>query len=213
MPTESAFIQCGSCRRQTPKNATKCQHCGARQRRLTVIHWIGIVLGTFIIISIISAPSNEKASDVAENSTSKESATEQNSKPEPKVYAEGESVRIGSFVYSVNDSMWRSAIGGQYNRQDANASFLVVEVSVTNSGNEGAMIPSLELTDNKKNDYESSSKSWVLDRSIGALDRLNPGVTKTGLVVFDVPMKEGYKLKAYAGTWSDEASLIKLSPN
>ncbi len=74
-------------------------------------------------------------------------------------------------------------------------------------------ITPFNLIDENGAEYETSSKAWSVDNSIGALDSLNPSVQKQGIIVFDVPVNHTYKLKVSGGYWSAEDALISLLPN
>ena len=74
------------------------------------------------------------------------------------------------------------------------------------------MIPPFTLVDDDGNEYEASSRGWTVKGSIGLIESLNPGVNKSGLVVFDVPQDRNYRLKLSGGYWFLEDAYIRLSP-
>ncbi|MBY0417418.1 MAG: hypothetical protein K2W88_05075, partial [Pararheinheimera sp.] len=50
MPSESLFIKCKFCGRQTSVSASLCSHCGKRIKKLTLVHWLGIIFVSLIVI-------------------------------------------------------------------------------------------------------------------------------------------------------------------
>ena len=41
MKSESLYVKCKSCGKDISKSASACPHCGAKQKKLKVIHWVG----------------------------------------------------------------------------------------------------------------------------------------------------------------------------
>ena len=91
--------------------------------------------------------------------------------------------------------------------------FLFVKLTVRNDDKKARTIPPFKLIDENGAEYETSSKGWSVDGSIGALDSLNPGVQKDGTILFDVPQSHTYKLKLSGGYWSDDEAFVKLTPS
>jgi hypothetical protein len=58
MGSESLFTKCKTCGKEISKTARACPQCGAKQKKLSFIHWVGIVFGGLLIIGIINAPDN-----------------------------------------------------------------------------------------------------------------------------------------------------------
>ena len=122
-----------------------------------------------------------------------------------KVYNQGDTVSTGYTSYTVWRSWWSSKLSeNQYRDEKPNAMFLFVELSVRNEDKKPRTIPSFQLLDGNGAEYESSSKSWRVENSIGSLDSLNPDVQKRGIVVFDVPDYRDYRLKVSGGFWSSK---------
>ena len=62
MGSESMFTKCKTCGKDISKSAKACPQCGAKQKKLSVIHWIGIGFLGLIIIGIINSPKNKTQS-------------------------------------------------------------------------------------------------------------------------------------------------------
>lgn len=57
MSSESLYSNCKTCGKLVAKSASACPSCGAKIKKLHVIHWIGIGFVALIIIGIVAAPS------------------------------------------------------------------------------------------------------------------------------------------------------------
>lgn len=58
MGSESLFTRCKGCGKDVSKSAKICPDCGAKLRKLTAIHWAGIVLGLIVVVAIFSTEDN-----------------------------------------------------------------------------------------------------------------------------------------------------------
>lgn len=56
MKSESLFITCGQCGKDISKSSKVCAQCGAKQKKLGVIHWVGIGIVVLMAIGILNAP-------------------------------------------------------------------------------------------------------------------------------------------------------------
>ena len=83
-------------------------------------------------------------------------------------------------------------------------------MTVRNDDKEARSIAPFKLVDDTGAQYETSAKAWSVEGSIGVLDSLNPGVSKQGYIVFDVPKGKHYKLAVSGGYWSSDKAVIDL---
>ena len=56
MSSDSLFVTCKTCGKDISKNAKSCPHCGEKQKKLSIFHWVGIVLVTLFVIGLINSP-------------------------------------------------------------------------------------------------------------------------------------------------------------
>lgn len=73
MGSESLFVKCKTCGKDISKNAKSCPHCGEKQKKLSIIHWVGIALAALFAIGLINAPDQPKKGSSSAN-TAKTSA-------------------------------------------------------------------------------------------------------------------------------------------
>jgi hypothetical protein len=67
MGSESLFVKCKTCGKDISKNAKSCPHCGEKQKKLSIIHWVGIVLVALFVIGLINAPDQPKEANSSSN--------------------------------------------------------------------------------------------------------------------------------------------------
>ena len=65
MKSESLFKTCPKCNKGVPAKAKICPECGHKLKKLSIVHWIGIILASVILISIISASNDESKKSTA----------------------------------------------------------------------------------------------------------------------------------------------------
>jgi len=123
----------------------------------------------------------------------------------------GGAVESFHFVQDAYDVAERETVVTSLDKR-ANAKWLFLDVSVRNDDKKAKTIPPFQLIDENGAEYESSAEATLIEGSIGAIDSLNPSVTKQGLVVFDVPKNHQYRLKASGGYCSGESGFIRITP-
>ena len=58
MSSESLFTECKKCGKSISKSVRTCPKCGTKQKKVSIIQWIGLVFFAFIIVSALNAPQN-----------------------------------------------------------------------------------------------------------------------------------------------------------
>lgn len=149
----------------------------------------------------------------AEEKATAEAKAKKEEAIKPKVYNEGETVRVGYTTYAVWRSWWSNQLSeNPLLNQRPNAKYLFVELTVQNNDKKARMVPPFTLIDDSGAEYEASSNGWAVEGSIGLFDSLNPSVSKQGVVIFDVPQSRNYRLKLSGGYWSLQDAFIQLTP-
>lgn len=128
------------------------------------------------------------------------------------VYKMGDKVPVGTMIYTVLEAEWKSDLSGTDGLpQTPQNRFLVLKVSMTNSGGAQVAIPLLTLENAKKDSAMEVSEVKNLPHWLGIVRLVNPAETETGLIVFDVPTG-AYKLRVTDGkeTGADTTRLIDI---
>lgn len=65
MSSEALYTTCPKCGSTVMKSEPKCQKCGVKIKKLTALHWVGIVVVALIVMSGFSKPDRDKESGAA----------------------------------------------------------------------------------------------------------------------------------------------------
>ncbi|ARJ20607.1 hypothetical protein B7492_04890 [Bacillus mycoides] len=140
---------------------------------------------------------------------------EEPKKEEPKkeLSKEGDSSKVKIAVGSVESI---DSVGGEYLKESAQGVFKVVEISITNNQKDAITVDanSFKLMDNQDREFTYSTQAQTAydigngGKSDFFLKQLNPGLTQTGKIIFDVPADaQGLVLKARGGMMGKEIKL------
>ena len=121
----------------------------------------------------------------------------------------GDDVFIGYWAYRCVSAKWKDAIGSEYTQEYPDANFLVIDLLARNNDRTASVLAPVKLVDEENREYEESSKGIFLENSFGLLKSVNPGVTSSGYIAFDVPPGT-YALKVSGGFASGKSELIDL---
>lgn len=206
---------CRSCGAKLESQARFCTTCGSitgvaagvapqtpRRRSQFWIYTLS-AFGLLLLMGMCSAILKDSSTNTA--NTRPASYTSPSSATRHKI---GEDVYVGYWGYRCDDVRWQASIG-DYSKEYADARFLIVDLSIRNNDKTASVLPPLKLVDAEGREYDESSKGIFLEHSFGALKSLNPGVTSSGSIVFDVP-RGSYALKVSGGYTSGEFALIDL---
>ena len=108
-----------------------------------------------------------------------------------KLYHMGEPADAGSLVYTVMEAEWQSQLAETRMPQH---SFLLLRVSVTNSGGSDALVPPMQITAPEGTAYTELASGEGVPEWLGTLRKLRPAETVHGRVLFDLPRGD-YQLR------------------
>ena len=120
-----------------------------------------------------------------------------------RLYRMGELTAVGPVIYNVLEAEWRGDIGVSLQQKIPEHRFLLIRLTLTNSGNQDVPIPLLSLEDHEGNSYLEVSDIAGVQGWLGLLRILEPASTIQGVIVFDVPSGE-YRLRVTDGGELDE---------
>lgn len=211
-----ALIKCKECDRLISSETAFCPNCGAVSKKKTgCFTWLVAGFFIFVIIGGIRSFSDKDSNRSESTSRSSTPSVPSKDKPQYTLYQEGATVTAGYTAYAVSRSWWSNSLGDDQIYRDyehAPARYLFVELTVRNDDKQARSIASFKLIDENDAEYETSSKSWTVAGSIGIFTRLNPGVSKGGCLIFEVPRGHEYRLTGSDGYWSRENAFVQLSP-
>jgi hypothetical protein len=132
-------------------------------------------------------------------------------KPAPpvNVYRMGERVQAGPLIYNVFETKWQPQIGEGPQARTPVHRFLIMRLTVVNSGAAPFSVPPLKLTDESGRIYSESMEGQGVPLWVGMIRNLKPADTLDGNAVFDVEPKS-YKLKLDDGAESGKVQMVEL---
>lgn len=125
----------------------------------------------------------------------------------------GQGIKVGHLLFAAWNARWyENSSDIQYLNVKPDSSYLLIEMTLRNDSNRRSIKPFLFLIDDRGFYYEPSKK-WVGGvGNMHSLNRLNPGVSQDGYIVFDVPKNSYYKLKISDRRRTNSYALIQIKP-
>lgn len=137
-------------------------------------------------------------------------------KEEAKTYGISDEVNVGDVMYVVNGVETATNVGGEYG-QNSKGTYLIVDISVTNNGSEALSISDdffVLKNDGKEYKSDATAAIYANDDSSFFLESINPDLTMSGKVIFDVSdaviESTTKQLQVATGYWSTKTALINL---
>ena len=179
--------KCKSCQTEIDSKANKCPHCQADQRNWFAKHKVLTVILVLILIGVVSSSGNKGGGS---NSSSSSTKTESNN-----VIAKiGEAVTANDLSFTVTDISKAKSLGNSYTKKESQGTFNVITLNIKNTGKETATIDSsmMKITDSQGRKFDRSIEGQTAKGlSQGKVDlflqQVQPGLSVTGEIVFDLP--------------------------
>lgn len=180
-----------------------------------VSFWVVVVIVGFVFSAFGGADESPEQAEVKAD-------TETESKKEEVVQVEsfevGDVVAVGDMEYIVNGVETATSIGPDLLNIDANDTFLIVDLTVKNNGNEAVMVDGsfFKLVEGEKTFEADATGSIYANEGTTTffLESLNPDVELSGKIVFDVSEvqanSETVQLKTSTGLFGTETEIIDL---
>lgn len=196
--------------------------------------WLLAIIALFIIISAAggggdsaeeagasAASADNQTSDESDTGTSGEEAAGDGAEDEAAAeaaseYSIGDAVATGDWEVTVNDvESGVTELGDEYLGTTAQGQFILVEMSVANTGSEPSFFfeGDVSLQDADGNTYSPDSEAGIYastDNEVMLLEEINPGNTATGVIVYDVPADVTPNVLEFQGGIFDEAASVAL---
>jgi hypothetical protein len=129
----------------------------------------------------------------------------------------GDQIEIGHFSYVINNIYFAKSVGNEFFKETADGIFLIVNMSFRNNDNQEHTLDNsfFKLTDENGTEFETSHDGSTAlelsDKPTLFLKQCNPHITKSGLIIFEVPEKKVYDLHLSGGFWSGKTAVVKLT--
>lgn len=178
------------------------------------------IIAFFVLILIIgifaSVSDDKKSGKNTSKHDSETSLSEKSKADEKKIASIGDDLQINNVVFTVNEISATKEIkdaGGyiSYKPESEGAEFLVVNVTVKNAGKEAITTDSSFFKLNKGDVVYSPSTIFTTDSKFFLYDGINPGLKKTGNILFEIPeASQDLTLTVQTGFWGTETGIINL---
>lgn len=176
--------------------------------------WILVV----IIVGAIGSQMGDGAPSTTEAATV--SATEAQTEAETEaLYAVGDEVTAGGIGVVVNSVEERESFESDNQFIDAvttDGKFIVVDATLTNNASDAKTFSSMmfKIVDEQGRNFEALTDAnlmMILEDQNLFLESVNPGMSRTGVFVFEVPADvEAYSLEISGGLLSGSKTVIRL---
>jgi Domain of unknown function (DUF4352) len=110
----------------------------------------------------------------------------------------GDRVQVGPLVYHVTEADWKTELGEFPAVRMPERKFLLIHLTVTNSGGETFTIPQGELQNSRSESFQELTDGTGVPEWLGLLRSVKPAATEQGVMVFDVPAN-AYRLRLTDG--------------
>jgi hypothetical protein len=115
----------------------------------------------------------------------------------------GDPAVAGPLTFTVLETKWQSQLEGFPTPRMPERNFLLIRVSVTNSGGADTNIPFLQLQNSSNDMFNELENGSGVDGWLGMLRTIRPAQTEEGWILFDVPTNS-YRLRVTDGNVENE---------
>ncbi|MFL5787465.1 MAG: DUF4352 domain-containing protein, partial [Flavisolibacter sp.] len=128
----------------------------------------------------------------------------------------GDNIDVGNFSYTINEAHFSKSIGEEYSKKTADGIYLIVDLTFRNNDNEEHTLDNsfFKLTDEKGTEFNTDAEASfekISGKETLFMKECNPHISKTGLLIFEVPEKKVYDLHLSGGFWNGKTAIVKLS--
>lgn len=189
------LTKCRQCGQHVPK-APNCANCGAPQGFKAVRSVIYMLVGFLVLGGFLAL---------------KNYIDNRPPKSEKRKTFPGSLDISENISYRFRKLEWLNDIKGKH----PNEKWLVIHVSIYNTGIQCRIIKDIELIDEIENMYGPSADGYlIVDDAFFTFEELYPGKRKDGKFVFDVPRNHSYRLRIRTGygNYPDFQQLFYINP-
>lgn len=158
--------------------------------------WWAIVLYVFIGLIILGAIFGGNNPSSSSQNGNQNAGTDITQQPAQTTYSIGDSIKAGDFTWKITKVSTASQIGedvyGTFFGEKADGVFVILDVEVSNTGNSAKYLMDsfVKLVDEQDREFSPSTSAAIYLKPEGSalmFEQINPGITKKGKIVYDVP--------------------------
>lgn len=185
---------CPNCGVQSQTTADKCPSCGKKYKQKKrgggCLRIIGIATVAFIVLIVaivaLSGGGNEDATVTPGNGSDNSTETSD----EGTTAAVGDTVELKGTSYKVTRARTAQEVGGEFNKTQADGTFVVVDLTLTNLEDEPATIleDAVRLVGGNGKEYTTDTDAFAaFDNQFTLLQEIQPDLSKKVVAVYDIP--------------------------
>ena len=181
--------------------------------------WWAITI--FIFIGLITLGSLFGSNDNPTTNTQTNQDVNNNIQEEARAYQLGDVIQAGDFKWKITEVSTTSEIGqdiaGSFFGEKADGIFVIIDVEIENTANSAEYLTDsyIKLVDNQGREFSPNTLAAIYLKPEGsalAFEQINPGITKKGKIVYDVP--EGinnFNVKITSSLFSSEVYNVAIN--
>jgi len=150
-----------------------------------------LLVALIVLISVASKGGETTTADPAGSQSQPTQPKATNKPPAPAAAGVGDKVSAGDWDFTVTKiKCGVSRVGSQYLNKNPQGQFCLLNLSVTNNGNDAGTLASdnQKLLDKQGRTFSSDSEATIYaDPGQNLFEQINPGNTLKGQIVFDIP--------------------------
>lgn len=154
-----------------------------------------IIIGFIIVSPSLSKMGNKDIKTIKNQNSSLNTPSTTEKKQLVQSYYLGDKVNVGSFAYTVNSYYTTDKLGqdlmGTFIGEKADGLFLIFNVTIENIGKESKTMwdSYIKVVDDQERTFEhdSTAEIYIPNGQQFLFEQMQPGLPKTGYIVFDVP--------------------------
>lgn len=182
-----------------------------------ILKWGLLIFIGLVIIGAVSGNKDGGGSSTSNGTSTQESSKTEDKKTEVKTYGMNEEVQDKDLAFTVTTVNKRQSLGNSYTKKMAQGIYYVVTVKITNKGDSTTTFDSsmAKITDSQNRQFDHSTDGQIaLGMSQGKVDlflqQVQPGLSYTGDLVFDVPIDIVEPYLIVKGSYFSSGAKIKL---
>ena len=184
--------------------------------------WWAIILFIFIGLIILGGLFGDDSSNSGTQTTTQTDSSDTTPAQEQiKTYSLGEIIPAGDFKWKITKVSTAKEIGqdlaGSFFGEKADGIFVILNVEVENIGNSAEYLTDsyIKLIDTQGREFSPNTLAAIYlkpDGSALAFEQVNPGLTKKGKIVYDVPENvKSFNVKITSSLFSSEVYNVEIT--
>jgi len=170
-----------------------------KKHKFELTSWLKVIIVIILLILAIAFLPYEELEKQPESSAmdlSEDVTPMDSEKDSDLIFSLNEPIIINDFEYIFTKYYTTPYIGSEYLGKEASGIFIIFDLEVTNLGNSADYINNeIYIIDEQGREFSQDDDAWIYLDDNFIFEELNPGLTKKGQIIFDVP--EG--IKGYLG--------------